>query len=354
MTGTALLEASLPLNVAIPTLPAALRAQISAFATQGRRELFPLPGRQPVLVPELVELDCRFAYAACMHHLPVGAVVHDATPALTPYVPGFYLVQATVPRDWSHIGLLPDLASIEDVNERVSYPRRPRQRFWSWATGAEVELAQSQGWRVVIHQRILWPETHRRPDVARFWIERLVALRAQFRQQLGPEAELAANAVRHLVIDAIGSFARQERPEHGILPLARIDELPQGAIPHVEDGQVLWQRLAPIAPDLLRYAHPEWAATVWGRTRVRLAKQALRVPFASLVALRTDGIWTCANAYELAVAEFNDHAEKPGTWRVKSALSGPLAWPQNEAELIALMRRARTPARGAEDAEEGD
>jgi hypothetical protein len=72
------------------------------------------------------------------------------------------------------------------------------------------------------------------------------------------------------------------------------------------------------------------------------------------VALRTDGIWTCANAYELAVAEFNDHAEKPGTWRVKSALSGPLAWPQNEAELIALMRRARTPARGAEDAEEGD
>ena len=147
--------------------------------------------------------------------------------------------------------------------------------------------------------------------------------------------------MRHLVIDAIGSFYREQKPEHGILPLANINELPQGAIPHVENGQVLWERMTPIAPDLLRYAHPEWAATVWGRTRVRLAKQALRMPFSSLVALRTDGIWTCANAYDLALAEFNETSEKPGTWRVKSSLAGPLAWPENESQLIALMRRAR-------------
>ena len=344
MTGTQLLEASLPASLSIPTLPDALRTQITAFSTQGRRELFTPPAHNARL-PELVELDCRFAYAAACHHLPVGPVVEDGKRELAPYVPGFYLVEAVVPRDWAHIGLLPDLASIEDATERVSYPRRPRHKFWSWATGAEVELARAWGWRVTIYQRILWPETHRRPDVAKLWIERLVALRRLLRQRETPDAQLAANAVRHLVIDAIGSFYRRERPEHGILPLARIDELPAGAIPHVEGDQVLWQRLAPIAPDLLRYAHPEWAATVWGRTRVRLAKQALRMPFDSLVALRTDGIWTCANAYDLAVAEFNDTSEKPGTWRVKSSLSGSspagLAWPENEAALIALMRRAR-------------
>ena len=339
MTGTELLEASLPASLALPTLPDALREQIAAFSTQGRRELFPSL-EQTKTLPELVELDCRFAYAAACHHLPVGAVLQDGQREIMPHVPGFYLCKVSVPRDWGHIGLLPDLASIEGP-EKVNYPRRPRQKFWSWATGAEVEFAREKGWRIVIYQRILWPDTHRRPDVAKLWIERLVGLRQQLRQRPGSEAQLAANAVRHLVIDAIGSFYREQKPEHGILPLANINELPQGAIPHVENGQVLWERMTPIAPDLLRYAHPEWAATVWGRTRVRLAKQALRMPFSSLVALRTDGIWTCANAYDLALAEFNETSEKPGTWRVKSSLAGPLAWPENESQLIALMRRAR-------------
>lgn len=345
MTGLEALEASLPYGVAAPTLDSELREFLTGITTQGRRELFSPFTRT---FRELTEIDARWMYAACLHHLPTGPVLRDATPEFAGYTPGFYLVQATVPSAWNHLGLLPDLATLDDRTDGVLYPRRPRQRFWSWATGAEVLLARQMGWRLHIHQRILWPETERRPDLAKVWITQLRSLRALALAQGTPASALAAGAYRHLVLDVVGRWYAREREEHGVLPLERLSELPRGAIPHIERDQTtgrdiaLWTRWAPQAPALLKYSHPEWAATVWGRARARLAREALRYPFASLVALRTDGIWTTANAYDLAI---RDDDPAPGAWRVKSYLQGPEFWPTSEAQLIELMRRAR----GSED-----
>ena len=347
MTGLELFEASLPYGLTVETLSAELREHLTHVTTQGRRELF-RPGRghatprtpqTPQTLGDLWEIDARWMYAACLHNLPTGPVTHDARPEFAGYVPGFYLVQAQVPADWRHIGLLPDLASLESP-EAVSYPRRPRQRFYSFATGAEVQLALQQGWRLAIQQRILWPETGRagRPDVAKTWIAKLKAIRDTYQLAGGPVSQLGASAVRHLVIDVVGRWYAREREEHGILPLSRIDALPSGAIPHIERDLVLWERAAPVSDDWLRYSHPEWAAMVWGRARARLAAQALAFPFESLVALRTDGIWTTANP---DAAGIGDGDPRPGAWRVKSYLPGPSFWPRSEAELVELMRRAR-------------
>lgn len=345
MTGNELLEAAYPATLQTPTLPDDLREQIIAITTQGRRELFAPFTRT---LREVYEIDARWMYAACLHHLPVGRCVQDTCADYAGYTPGLYRVDAQVPGAWGHIGLLPDLETLHSPSG-VRYPRRPRQWFQSWCTGAELDLARSCGWRVTIQQRILWPETHQRPDVAKAWVGRLRNLRETQLTAGTPVAPLLAVAYRHLVIDPVGSWFGQDREEHGMLPLERIAELPTGAIPHIEQvegrAMVLWRRQTPISPAWLRYRHPEWAAMVWGRARARLATQALRYPLASLVALRTDGIWTTANPYDIALSEFTDNG-KPGAWRVKSLLSGPVDWPTNEAQLVELMRLAR---RGEEE-----
>jgi hypothetical protein len=344
MTGLEALEASLPYGVQVETLPDELRDFLWGITTQGRRELFAPFTRT---VTALSEIDARWMYAACLHHLPTGPVLRDNCHEFAGYTPGVYLVQATVPTAWNHIGLLPDLGTLQSEEQTV-YPRRPRQRFWSWASGAEVLLAQQHGWRLRIHQRILWPETEQRPDVAKIWITKLRALREAALHQGMASSDLAAGAYRHLVLDVVGRWYSRDREEHGILPFDRLNELPAGAIPHIERDErsqqdvILWSRWAPLRADLLKYSHPEWSATVWGRARARLAAEALRYPLGALVALRTDAIWTTANAYDLAV---NDHDPRPGAWRVKSYLQGPEFWPTNEAQLIELMRQAR----GGED-----
>lgn len=352
LTGRALFEASLPYGTLIPTLPADLRDLLAATNTQGRFELF-RPHRQTL--DAVYELDARWMYAACLHHLPVGRVQRDTTPAFDGPTPGFYLVKARAPRGWSHIGLLPDLASF-DAPGRIRYPSRASHgAFWSWASGAELELALRCGWPLTIHQRILWPETHKLPDVAKVWIDKLRSLREIATQRGGLEAGLVADALRHLVLDTVGAWHSRERSEHGVLPLAQLDEpgaLPAGAVPHIEtaNGQdvVLWERSATISPHLLIHAHPEWSATVWGRARARTAKKALELPSASLIALRNDGVWTSANPWDEAL---HDEDPRPGAWRVKAAYTaGLLFWPRDEAQLIQLMRQARRGA-GAEAAE---
>jgi len=343
MTGLELLEAAFPQGLQVPTLPDETRDLLAEITTQGRRELFSPYTRT---ISDLYEVDARWMYAACLHHLPVGRCIQDRTPEYAGYAPGLYLVDAQVPGSWGQIGLLPDRETLHTPSG-VRYPRRPRQWFQSWCTGAELDLARREGWRTTIQQRILWPDTHQRPDVAKVWIGKLRTLREDQLTAGTPAAPLLASAYRHLVIDPVGRWYSRDREEHGLLPLERIAELPTGAVPHIEqvDGRamVLWSRETPLSAEWLKYAHPEWAAQVWGRARARLAAQALRYPLGSLVALRTDGLWTTTNPYDLALAEDD---RRPGAWRVKSVLSGAAEWPADEAALIALMRRAR---HGAEE-----
>jgi hypothetical protein len=338
MTGMELLEASFPQGLQVATLPGELRELLAEITTQGRRELFSPFTRT---ISDLYEVDARWMYAACLHHLPVGRSVQDRDHEYAGFTPGFYLVDAQVPGNWGHIGLLPDLETLHGPSG-VRYPRRPRQWMQSWCTGAELDLARRSGWRTTIQQRILWPETHQRPDVTKQWIGRLRSLREAQLTAGTPTAPLLASAYRHLVIDPVGRWFSRETEEHGMLPLERIGELPPDAVPHIEQvgaqAMVLWSRETPLSAEWLRYAHPEWAAMVWGRARARLATQAMNYPLGSLVALRTDGIWTTANPYDLAV---NDDDTRPGAWRVKSYLAGPQPWPTSEAQFVSLMRLAR-------------
>lgn len=344
-TGLELFEAALPFGASIPTLPDDLREQIAAISTQGRRELLPPPRlRSARTLPDLWQLDGRWMYAACVHALPVGPAQRDHRNEFAGYTPGFYHVYASIPRDWRHIGLLP---CRDEGTGRISYPRAAGQHFWSWATGAEVALAFAQGWSLLIEERILWPQTGRmgQPDVAKTWIAKLKAIREQFQTAGDPASLLAADAVRHLVVDTIGRWASRDHEEHGLTPLARIAEMPVGAIPHVEAETVLWTRTLPMAPDLLRYAHPEWAAMVWGRCRARLASRALEEPFAALVALRTDALWLGLTLYELAQRQMvpgqrSAGDTRPGAWRIKSGVPGPLTWPTDEAAFLTLLRNA--------------
>jgi hypothetical protein len=215
-------------------------------------------------------------------------------------------------------------------------------------TGAEAQLALKHGWGLTIQDRILWPETGRHTDPAKLWIGKLRDLRATLLKQDTAVSHLAAGAVRHLVLDTIGRWHAAARDEYGVLPLARINELPAGAIPHIEAGEVLWMRPAQPDPKLLKYSHPEWSSTVWGRSRARTAAFALTLPYTSLMRIHTDGVWTTASLYALAERQVTAQPGTlaPGTWRIKASLEGPLPWPRTEAEFLNMLALAQDEGEG--------
>lgn len=370
MTGGELLEMTLPRSLVIPTLPEALREEIRAFSTQGRREVYPDPGDPGVQgdqygpVDNAWLLDSVFQYAACLSHLPIGRVVRDTSDAYAGYAPGFYRVHATPPRGWSHVGLLP----YRESDGSISYPRTPGASFDAWVTSAELALAmdpeQGNNWDVAIRERVLWPDTHRLPDAAKNWIRYLREIRAAL---LTPPtdgsgttapARLAAGAVRHLVIDTIGRWNATAREEWGLLPLARINELPPGAIPHIVTlgggySAVSYMRPARIDATLLRFSHPEWAATVWGRSRARTADMLTSLPYGTLLRTHTDGIWAALSAYDLmnspAALATRPERMTPGAWRVKGLITGPFGWPADEGAWQAIVGAAERDGRYTSD-----
>jgi hypothetical protein len=74
---------------------------------------------------------------------------------------------------------------------------------------------------------------------------------------------------------------------------------------------------------------------VWGKARAKLASVALGLPFNSIVSLRTDAIWSTHNP------EWPD-VGKPGTFRLKAIIEGPVSAPRGEADMRAMLSAARS------------
>lgn len=336
-TGRDLWARTIPADRPWPVLAGELQTLIQTTSGQGRIEFFPPAADE---LPGLAELDGRFMYSALIRELPCGEPVHDRGAQFCGYQRGRYLVEFAVPDGWAHVGLLP----VMSAGGGWEYPRRPGQRGRAWIDGDELRLALLHRWPVTIRERLLWPD---RGDPLRTWVDRLRRIVAG-----GADLEMAAlieAAVRNVVLHTLGAF--HARP-HAVTCTGPIGcDLPAGASRvRLDGGQMVWQeQRAPAWPDM---AHPEWAAAVWARCRVRLLDGpaaygaragALHVEPDALVALRTDALYLTRDP------GWADDGRTAGRFRLKSWRPGPLPAPRTVSQLLAL-RAASVAATGPQGA----
>lgn len=350
-TGRDLWRRTIPEGRVYPVLAPELRELIHATAGQGRAELLP-PAREEL--PGFVYLDGRFMYAALTWGMPV--VTDDEPPrrwtaeavaALSDVQRtrlfagrGRWLVSVTVPGDWSHVGLLPAMA------ERTGwrYPREAGERFQTWVDGAELLLALRNGWPCQVVEGF----TMREGKPLNLWTEKLLdAWTAAAQHDAAPECIARVRAaIRGMVLFSLGAFATRSHTvtRYGTEADAREAEQAGRMVkaPTLVGEQLTWQETTPGNEWTDTMAHPEWPATVWARARVRLLDHglpgggrggALHLPASSVLAFRTDALYTDKDP------RWPDDG-KPGRFRVKGSLPGPVKAPTDLAELFQLRDNA--------------
>lgn len=339
-----------------PVMSEEIRGLLHATAGQGRTELL-VPPRVPDKLPRLIELDRTFAYAKHTWASGVGAprrVTAAAFAAMSEkeqtnalFAPSHWQVRVTVPDGWEHVGLLPAPAP----GERAwHYPNQPGRTFVTWAGGAEINLALRNHlapWRIEILDGLLWESG----TPLREWATRLKDAWAALRAMSGlhgderqrAAARLASRAVRSVLLFGIGGFAQRPRTTTGTVQVGREADIPAGAQIIGADGEhITWRRATGFARD--PYAHPEWAAGVWSAARAALLSMrmreddvhvgALHLPSGSIVAFRTDAIYTTADP------GWPYHGQ-PGEYLVKGRLPGPVTAPTTEEEFFILQSLGR-------------
>ncbi|HLZ21105.1 MAG TPA: hypothetical protein VKQ30_03150 [Ktedonobacterales bacterium] len=282
-TGLDLLQRSLPANGEYPVAPDEELRLLLANSGQGRMEFLPTTAD----TSDLTWLDARWQYAACVTNLPRGRMHHDRSHEVIEHAPAFYFGRWRAPAGWPYpFGLLPELNPDEDSGQRFVYPLDARWHT-GWLTGVELDLAYRESWDLRVSERIWWDMVG--PDPARTWATKLRTMRQHV------ESETVQGAIRHLLIDTVGAWHRQARRELHITPREQAETIPADAYRLVLiDDAVEWLADAPIPTALQPMQHPEWAWTVWGRSRVRLLKAALcylhDCPGGEIVALRSDAL----------------------------------------------------------------
>ncbi|MFK4272456.1 hypothetical protein [Streptomyces milbemycinicus] len=339
-----------------PVMSEEIRGLLHATAGQGRTELI-VPPRVPAKLPQLVEYDRTFAYAKHTWASGVGAPrritaaafaamsAKEQTNAL--FAPSHWQIRVTVPDGWNHVGILPAPAA---GDRAWYYPAEPGQTFTTWAGGAEVNLALRNPitpWRIEILDGLLWESgTPLRDWSAKLkdaWatLQALAANHGDQRQRTA--AHLASRAVRSILLYGIGGFAQRPRITTRSVPAGHEHEIPAGAQIIGSDGETItWQRSAGFSRD--PYAHPEWAAGVWSGARAALLSTkmredntfvgALHLPHDSIVAFRTDAIYTTHDATW-------PYRGQPGDYLKKGHLPGPVTGPRTEEELLSLQTLGR-------------
>lgn len=289
---------------------------IRSTSPQGRIETCPV-------VPELnrlVELDGRLMYGALCRELGAGPVaVHDESDEYVPYAPGRYRVVATVPADWSHVGVLP----VKQADGRGWwYPSDRGARFETWADSAEVHLALKHGWQIEVRERVLLAAGKARP--LDLWARKLLTI-------ADTDDPLVRAGARAVMLHTIGSFAG--RPHVLTRSTSNADDIPTGVRDvQAAGGVYVWQETSPPAwPEM---SHPEWAARIWARARCRLLDGpgdtgALHVPRTSVVAFLTDAIYLDHDP------EWADDGAA-GRFRIKTNKAGPMPAPTNLTALVRL------------------
>ncbi|MDR6981014.1 hypothetical protein J2X68_007756 [Streptomyces sp. 3330] len=339
-----------------PVLSEELRSLLHATAGQGRNELL-TPPRVPEQLPQLLEYDRTFAYAKHTWKPPVGTPrrITAATFAAWSqkeqmrvlYGCGHWQVRVTVPATWEHVGLLPAPAP---GDRAWHYPAEPGTTFTTWAGGPEIHTALSnpiQPWKIEILDGILWDDGKPLDDWAKKLKETWTNLTAQAHFQGDPHqaraAHLASRAVRSILLYGIGSFAQRPRMVTGTTPrnLER-DVPPDAEIIGFDDELITWQKPTGFTRD--PNAHPEWAAAIWSGARAALLTQrhrdddtyagALHTPPGSVIAFRTDALY-------LTQPQNWPYHHQPGDYLLKGHLTGPLAAPTTEEELLTARNAGR-------------
>jgi hypothetical protein len=252
-----------------------------------------------------------------------------------------------VPDGWNHVGILPAPAA---GDRAWYYPAEPGQTFTTWAGGAEVNLALRNPiapWRIEILDGLLWESgTPLRDWSTRLkdaWasLQALASVHGDERQRTA--AHLASRAVRSILLYGIGGFAQRPRITTNSVPVGQEHEIPAGAQIIGTDGErITWQRAEGFSRD--PYAHPEWAAGVWSGARAALLSTkmrednvsvgALHLPPGSVVAFRTDAIYTTADPH------WPYHGQ-PGDYLKKGRIPEPFTGPRTEEELLSLQTLGR-------------
>ncbi|MEU5108213.1 Mucin-19 [Streptomyces sp. NPDC021354] len=348
-----------------PVMSEEIRGLLHATAGQGRTELL-TPPRVPEQLPQWAELDRTFAYAKHTWTSGVGAprrftarafaALPDKEQQNLLFSPSHWQVRVTIPESWDHVGLLPAPAP----GERAwHYPHQAGRTFVTWAGGAEVNLALRNPvlpWRIEILDGLVWEKGEPLKGWATKLKEAWASLQAQseLTEDEGKRtaARLASRAVRSILLYGIGAFAQRPRITTGSMRLGAggtVPEIPDGAqITGISDTHVSWQRHEGFTRN--PYAHPEWAAGVWSAARAALlstsigAKDpstgkpvkagALHLPAGSIVAFRTDAIYTTAEVDW-------PYSGQPGDYLVKGRMPGPVVAPRTEEEFYARQTLGR-------------
>lgn len=344
-TGLDLLDRSLPFGQEYPVLPEDVRSILHGQMTQARRELYPHESE----IPSFMYYDARFAYAACLRHLPCQFKSYDSFEnddgEYLPYTPAFYYVGGYMPDDWRHIGLVPRKVDPDDPESGWTWPRfdpawNPEYHF-GWLSDEEYMLAVKHGWKLEIGERITFaPRDTPGCDPLETWQKKLVALwraskLAQPQDEIDP---LHAAALRNIVLHTIGACHRRDNKEVVIVPEDEYvfdPAFPPKLLPGL--GYEI-TRPIPVSAEMARYDHPEWSAYVWARQRARLASQMLATPFDNLLGCNTDAYYTTRNA---GVVDDG----KIGSYRLKGRILSPRPAPQDYNALLALKEESERDAR---------
>ncbi|MFF3565731.1 hypothetical protein ACFYXS_37460 [Streptomyces sp. NPDC002574] len=339
-----------------PVLSEELRGLLHATAGQGRTELL-TPPAVPEQLPGLVEYDRTFAYAKHTWKSPVGiprritaatfASWSEKEQSKALFGCGHWRIRATVPDGWNHVGLL----SAPAPGERAwHYPRTPGQTFTTWAGGPEVYAALTNPvapWRIEILDGLLWDDGKPLDDWSKklkdCWSRLAATADLHADPQQRQAAALASRAVRAILLYGIGSFAQRPRIVTGTTPRTAERDVPTDAeIIGFDDHTITWQRPTDFARD--PYAHPEWAAAIWSGARASLLTMrmreddtyvgALHTPPGTVVAFRTDAIY-------LTQPQNWPYHGQPGDYLLKGHLTGLLAAPTTEEQLLTLRDAGR-------------
>jgi hypothetical protein len=293
----------------------------------------------------------RLAYAApALNELGCRPVKHDHGGVYEGFRPARYRIAYHVPDGWAHLGLF----MTKDLSGAWAYPRRPDETGETWADAAELRIAlgpfphtctdcercyrenddarcPQHGWPFAIHERLLFTAGQK---PLRAWAEKLLAARDAC------ASKPARASTRKILLHAIGAFhgSRRAVTRYGSQQDAP-DNVPLRAVLTASGDELYTWDEPGIAPTVPDYDRPEWPSQVWAKTRARLLLHhdfdtkhyvgALTLPLEQIVALRLDAL------YLMVDPGWADHM-RPGAFRVKGYLDGPLSWPREESDLAVV------------------
>lgn len=295
------------------------REEVVGRCFDGCDEHLPMPRAK---LPEVIYSDGVFMYAACVRELGAGPAAYLDSERLSraflaeyPMRRARYEVDVTIPGDWTGPGLLP----VKHVNGRNwHYPSRPGWQGRTWVDGAELHVAMKAGWLCEPVAMIRYAEGKRPADT---FARKVLDLR-------DGAPELVSRALRSMFIRTIGAWHSLGRERTYRVPLG--EPLPEDVTEWetYDDGSRVYTRSLPLTGNAAAFIRPELSSQVWARARARVTRAMLTVDPEQLVAVWGDAVYLAGDP--------GWSGSKPGEFRTKGRLAGPVARPKTIGELLKL------------------